>query len=612
MHGFAATIVPMAPLPAGDPARHEFDVDLVLKILAELGAVSEVTLRDLRVRTPDQRKRLLKDKSRRYEVSPIELIASFELTDARDARRSLDEDHVVTLVGRTLGLPTKKIDPLDLDMELITHTMSRTYARSHACLPLSRNTGTLDLAVANPWDTELFEGLERALDLEVRPVLCSKADILNAVANVYGFNRSVRAAIQDTSPSVEVGNLEQLVTLSDHASLEATDRPIINAVEYVLHYALEQRVSDIHFEPKRDHSMVRMRIDGVLHDIYKVPKGVHAPMSARIKLLARMDLAERRRPQDGRIKTSKASDEVELRVSTLPVAFGEKVVIRIFDPDILLRSLDDLGFYPEERAEFHSWIERPNGLILVTGPTGSGKTTTLYSSLMSLTTPEVNVVTIEDPIEMVHQPFNQVNIQPAIDLTFSKALRHILRQDPDIIMVGEVRDAETAHDAVQAALTGHLVLTTLHTTNAAAAVVRLRDLGVPPFLISGTLIGSLAQRLVRKVCPTCARETPLDARQLSALGVKHPEDHAGTVLATIGVGCPKCRNTGYYGRTGIFELLTATPRIGSAISSGADSNALFELARTDGMKTLREHALRKLVDGMTSIDEVLRATAEVD
>ncbi len=602
--------------PEGGAAA--FTVPLVLDVLLRAGAVDEATRRDVLAREHAHRGRVLKEAGGgrvggpRYVVSPIELIASLRLPDRSRPAETLDEDRITDLVGAALGVPTRKIDPLKLDMVLITRTVSRAYARTHACLPLAMEDGALVLGVANPWDRELFEGLRHLVQAEIRPVLCAKGDILRAITDVYGFKTSVSAALGEQGngarPAVDVGNLEQLVKLSDHAELEANDRPVVNAVEYLLHYAFDQRASDIHLEPKRERSVVRMRIDGVLHDIYSVPKGVHAPLAARIKLLSRMDIAEKRRPQDGRIKTIRGGREVELRVSTVPVAFGEKLVLRIFDPQVLLQDLGDLGFYPEEQATFEGWIGKPHGLILVTGPTGSGKTTTLYSALKALVAPDVNVVTVEDPVEMVHEPFNQIQVQPAIDLTFAQALRHVLRQDPDVIMVGEIRDGETAQNAVQAALTGHLVLSTLHTNDAAGAVTRLRDLGVPPFLVANTVLGVMAQRLVRTVCAKCAREETLSADQLALLGVAHPEDHAGKLPVRRGAGCNACRGTGYFGRTGIFELLPVTARISQAIAGGSDANVIAELARADGMRTLREHALKKLGDGVTTFEEIARAT----
>ncbi|MBW1972773.1 MAG: type II/IV secretion system protein, partial [Deltaproteobacteria bacterium] len=376
--------------------------------------------------------------------------------------------------------------------------------------------------------------------------------------------------------------------------------------EYLLHYAFDQRASDIHIEPKRDNSITRFRIDGMLHQIHTMPKIVHNAVVSRIKMLARMDIAEKRRPQDGRIKTSHNGREIELRVSSLPVAFGEKLVIRIFDPDILMQDLENLGFFPRELELFKTFIAQPHGIILVTGPTGSGKTTTLYSSLKVLSTVEVNIVTIEEPIEMICEEFNQVSVQPQIGLTFANILKTILRQDPDIIMVGEIRDLETAENAIQAALTGHLVFSTLHTNDAPTAITRLVDLGVPPFLISSTVIGVMAQRLVRKICPSCQKSIPLGAEEIEILGIKQFEKRPP--LVKIGEGCPDCRWTGYKGRTGLFEVMEITPQIREMILSNVDVEKIRIQAKKDGMITLREYAIEKMLRGVTTFDEVIRVT----
>jgi general secretion pathway protein E len=386
---------------------------------------------------------------------------------------------------------------------------------------------------------------------------------------------------------------------------------VIAAVEYLLHYAFEQRASDIHVEPRREECIIRMRIDGVLHPVYRIPKGVHGAIANRFKIMSRLDIAQRR-PQDGRIRTARGDAEMELRVSTVPTAFGDKIVIRILDPNVLVRDLSELGFLPEERDQFERWLMRPHGLVVVTGPTGSGKTTTLYSALQAVASPEVNVVTIEDPIEMVHEDFNQIAANPKTGTSFAEALRHVLRQDPDIIMVGEVRDGETASQAIQAALTGHLVLTTLHTNDTVSAVARLRDLGVPSFLIGATLTGVVAQRLVRQVCPGCAEDVPLTADEVAELGVKHPEDYAGRLVARRGQGCAKCRYTGYFGRTGLFEVLAINSRLRHLIADSATPEILYRTARQDGLQSLREHAVRKVAGGATSFEEAIRATADAE
>jgi general secretion pathway protein E len=511
-----------------------------------------------------------------------------------------------------VGVPYRKIDPLKLDASLITRTLSRPFARRHAVLPLERRGGLLVVATANPFDRELVENLRALTGQEIEPVLAAPSDIHRAIAEVYGFRAQVsEAQTQLSGGAIDVGNLEQFVNLTGVEALEASSEPIIAAVEYLLHYAFEQRASDIHIEPRREESIIRMRIDGVLHPVHRIPKGVHGAIANRFKIMARLDIAYRK-PQDGRIRTARGDAEMELRVSTIPTTFGDKVVVRVLDPSVLVRDLSELGFLPEERETFERWLLRPHGLIVVTGPTGSGKTTTLYSALQALASPEVNVVTIEDPIEMVHEDFNQIAANPRTGTSFAEALRHVLRQDPDVIMVGEVRDADTATQAVQAALTGHLVLTTLHTNDAVAAIARLRDLGVPSFLIAATLTGVVAQRLVRQVCPACAEDVPLTADEVAGLGVPHPEDHAGELLARRGPGCAKCRYTGYYGRAGLFELLAVNARLRHLIAEGATPETLIRTARQDGLKGLRDHAVQKVAAGVTSYEEAMRATADVE
>jgi general secretion pathway protein E len=374
----------------------------------------------------------------------------------------------------------------------------------------------------------------------------------------------------------------------------------------MLQHAFESRASDIHIEPKREESLIRFRIDGVLHDIQKMPKIVHAAVTSRIKTMSRLDIAERRRPQDGRVKTNRAGREVELRVSTLPVAFGEKIVMRIFDPQVVMQDLSSLGFYPEELLQFNDFITRPHGIILVTGPTGSGKTTTLYSALKVIATRDINVTTIEDPIEMVHEDFNQTAVQVKVGITFAAALRHILRQDPDVIMVGEIRDNETAQYAIQAALTGHLVFSTLHTNDASSSISRLVDLGVERFLIGSTLVGSMAQRLVRKICPHCVAESYLTADEVSTLRLAVPAGKR--VKVKEGEGCFECRGTGYFGRSGIFEILPIDDAIKGLIVKGADAPEIKREATKNGMRTLRQSALRKLAEGVTTFEEVVRVT----
>jgi general secretion pathway protein E len=566
-----------------------------------------------------QRAKLLREQAsrggralRRADLSPVEILASFGFPDARREGEALDEDKASAAVAEAVGVPYRKIDPLKLDAQLITRTLSRPFARKHAVLPLEKRGGALVVATANPFDRELFENLQALTGMVVEPVLSAPSDIHQAIAEVYGFREQIREAqTQVTGGIADIGNLEQFVNLSGLDALEASSEPVVAAVEYLLHYAFEQRASDIHVEPRREESIIRMRIDGVLHPVYRVPKPVHGAIANRLKIMSRLDIAARK-PQDGRIRTARGETEMELRVSTIPTAFGDKIVVRVLDQQVLVRDLAELGFLPDERERFERWLSRPHGLVVVTGPTGSGKTTTLYSALQALASPEINIVTIEDPIEMVNEQFNQIAANPKTGTGFAEALRHVLRQDPDVVMVGEVRDAETAAQAVQAALTGHLVLTTLHTSDTVGAVARLRDLGVPGFLIAATLTGVVAQRLVRQVCPACAEDVPLTADQVAELGVRHPEDHAGRLLARRGKGCAKCRFTGFYGRTGIFEILEVNTRLRHLVAEGATPEVLARTARQDGLRTLREHAILKVASGATSFEEAMRSTADAE
>jgi general secretion pathway protein E len=599
----------------------DYTLEFVADLLARQGIITDDAKRTAFARENVQRARLLRDGAgrggralRRAELSPVEVLASFEFSDARRDSEKVDEDKATRAVAEAVGVPYRKIDPLKLDAQLITRTLSRPFARKHGVLPLERKNGALIVASANPFDRELFENLRGLTGAEIQPVLSSPSDIHRAIAEIYGFRQQISQAkvqLEGDVAGPDVGNLEQFVNLSGIDALEASSEPIIAAVEYLLHYAFEQRASDIHIEPRRDESIIRMRIDGVLHPVHRIPKTVHGAIANRFKIMSRLDIAQKR-PQDGRIRTARGDAEMELRVSTIPTTFGDKVVIRVLDPTVLVRDLSELGFLPDEREIFERWLLRPHGLVIVTGPTGSGKTTTLYSALQALTSPEVNVVTIEDPIEMVHEDFNQIAANPRTGTSFAEALRHVLRQDPDVIMVGEIRDGETATQAVQAALTGHMVITTLHTSDAVGAVARLRDLGVPSFLIAATLTGVAAQRLVRQVCPSCAEDVLLTADEVDALGVPHPEDYAGKLLARRGIGCSKCRFTGYYGRSGIFEILGVNARLRHLVADGATPEVLQRTARQDGHRSLREHAVRKVAAGVTAFEEAMRATADVE
>jgi general secretion pathway protein E len=598
------------------PSRQPPDVPELCSLMLKRGLLDEEQVKGVLIKEVGQRTRLDREANHgrpnrhRVAITSAEVLGSFMLPIATDKDATLDQDRIANVLAEEASLAYEKIDPLKLNMKMITSLLSRPYARRHSVLALRRSGKKLTVAIAEPFDLELIENLRRITGYQIDPVVSTKKDIQRIITEVYGFRSSVKAAAQDMNVGINLGNLEQLVQLKSVDDLEATDKHVVNAVEYMLHYAFDQRASDIHIEPKREYSQVRMRIDGVLHNISTLPRVVHNAVVSRIKMLARLDIAEKRRPQDGRIKTGKGEKETEMRISTLPVAFGEKVVMRIFDPTVLLQDLKALGFYQREYQLFESFVTRPNGMVLVTGPTGSGKTTTLYSSLKFLASPELNIVSIEDPIEMVVEDFNQVAVKNNIGITFAKALRNILRQDPDVIMVGEVRDGETAANAVQAALTGHLVFATLHTTDSGSAIGRLMDLDVEPFLISSTLVGIVAQRLVRMICQHCKSKSILTPDQINALHMKMPEDSTRKLPVFFGEGCPACRGTGYFGRTALYEVMPISSKIVRLINERSDTKEIMKVARLDGMMTLREAAIKKLAQGVTTFDEVIRVTVE--
>jgi general secretion pathway protein E len=593
----------------------DVDKDRIFNILIEEGLLNDDQAAFIRSKEAVQRAKALKSRSssiKRYNllqhsfISFMDVIESLKITPPKAGSKTLTTDVIIEAIARNKKLPFVKLDPLKLDSDIVTRVISRPYAIRHQLVPIGLSDNTLTIATANPLDNEGIYGIEQTTGYKVKIVIASWSDIIKVITEFYGFKSAVAAAQKDLNAKTDLGNLEQFVKLKSITELEATDQHIINAVEYMLHYAYSQRASDIHIEPKRDFGLVRFRIDGILHNIHKIPKAVHSAIVSRIKTLSRLDIAEKRRPQDGRIKTEQGGKEVELRISTLPVAFGEKVVVRIFDPAILLQDIEDLGFFSKDMKLFKSFIAAPHGLILVTGPTGSGKTTTLYSALRTISTSEINITTIEDPIEMVYEVFNQTAVHPQIGLTFAQSLRNILRQDPDVIMVGEIRDIETAENAIQAALTGHLVLSTLHTNDAPSSIIRLLDLGVQPFLINAVLLGVIAQRLLRKVCPHCTEEYNLSADECFVLGV-NPEKVKNHKVS-IGRGCPICRGTGYLGRTGIYELMDVTDKVRDAVNNKATPVEVKKIAKENGMTTLRECAIRKLLQGATTFDEVVRVT----
>ena len=520
----------------------------------------------------------------------------------------LDVEALTEWLAGRCGLSYLRIDPLRVDVGRVAEIMSITYAERRHALPLSVGLAEVTIATCEPLDLAWVPEIEAHARKSVKIVIVSPLELARYTTEFYSLSRSVRNALK-TGETSALASFEQLVELGKNKQLDANDQGVVQLVEWLWQYAFDQRASDIHLEPRRERSVIRFRIDGVMHTVYQLPPGVMGAMIARVKLLGRMDVVEKRRPLDGRIKTRNPSgDEVEMRLSTLPTAFGEKMVMRIFDPDAAAKPLDGLGFGSHDGKRWEALVAQPHGIILLTGPTGSGKTTTLYSTLRRLATDEVNVCTIEDPIEMIQPALNQTQVQPLIDLGFAEGLRALMRQDPDIIMVGEIRDLETAEMAIQAALTGHLVFSTLHTNDAAAAVTRLIDLGVPPYLISSTVIGVLAQRLVRTLCVSC-KQPDEGTTRASLDEIVKPWRLSGAVKPYKPVGCLECRMTGYRGRAGLYELLTVTDAARAAIYPTTDATKLRQQSLADGLRPLRLAGAMKVAEGVTTLDEVLRVTS---
>ncbi len=546
------------------------------------------------------------------EITPSDIITSLNIPDTQQGKGFLTEETVMRAVADELGIAFKKIDPLELDLDVVTKTVSKAFAIKSLAVPIAIENGELKVAMVDPLNREVLEDIQKVQKLRVVPVVSTKSDIVKLIREFYGFKQSVAKAEKElVAPFVNLGDLEQYSRLGTVSEIESTDKYIQNAVDYLFRYGLEQRASDIHIEPKRDKSMVRLRIDGVLHTTYSMPIVVHSAVISRIKTLSRLNIAEKRRPQDGRLKLKEKDRDVEIRVSIIPVAFGEKAVLRVLNPEILFQDLEQLGFLGSDLIHYRSFLNQSHGIILVTGPTGSGKTTTLYSSLKALASSEKNITTVEDPIEMVCEDYNQIAVQPAVDITFASILRNILRQDPDIIMIGEIRDHETARNAIQAALTGHLVLSTLHTNDAASAVTRLIDLEIEPFLISSTLLGIVAQRLVRTICPHCQETVVLAREDFTKLGFIMSSDYlSDTVEVKRGQGCRHCRSTGFLGRQGVFEVLRVTEDIKEQINCRESTDAIRKIAQKQGMKLLKENALAAILKGRTTFNEVLRCISQ--
>ncbi|MDH4234216.1 MAG: GspE/PulE family protein [Gallionella sp.] len=580
--------------------EHKLTLPEILGMLVADGMISQAVADTL----------IVEQRGHRQDAHPIMIVAGRNFRSLLPPNKLLNLDALTEWLAKCVGLEYFHIDPLKIDFSVVTDIMSDEYAARFGILPVQVTANEVVIATSQPFLRDWEKVLKQTQRREIRRVIANPEDISRYLVEFYNLARSVKNAVQTNRQSKSgLASFEQLVELGKtKQQFDANDQHIVHIVDWLWQYAFEQRASDIHIEPRRDIGLVRFRIDGVLHQVYQIPMSVMTAMTSRIKLLGRMDVIEKRRPQDGRIKTRTIDgQEVELRLSTLPTAFGEKLVMRIFDPEVLVRDFAELGFSDEDRMRWDKMTAQPNGIILVTGPTGSGKTTTLYSTLKHLATPEVNVCTIEDPIEMVEPAFNQMQVQHGIDLNFVDGLRALMRQDPDIIMVGEIRDLETADMAIQAALTGHLVLSTLHTNDAPSAITRLLDLGVAPFMINATILGIMAQRLVRTLCPHCKQPLTVRAEeneQWDNLVAPWKTNHPPQLQHVT--GCLECRMTGYQGRIGIYEILLMSPELRKLVTPAADVARIREVACREGMKPLRISGAMKIAAGATTLDEVIK------
>lgn len=580
----------------------QLDLRNLLSDLERAGKISSETLN-----------RVLGSSRSREEAAmhPVSYLGTQKLADEARPGKTLDELALTAWLGEQTKLSLFHIDPMKMQVAELSDVMSFAFAKRHDLLCVSITPEELTVAVGQPYTTGWIDQLEQVARRHIQRVVAMPSDIERYRIEFYSLARSISGASGGGNKQSGVANFEQLLELGKLKDPEANDQHIVNIVDWLLQYAFDQRASDIHIEPRRDVARMRFRIDGVLHSIYEFPANIATAIISRIKILGRMNVAEKRKPQDGRLKTKNPDGiEAELRLSTMPTAFGEKLVMRVFDPEVLLRSFDDLGLLGDDFKRWNGMMHAPHGIVLVTGPTGSGKTTTLYSSLKSLATDEVNVSTVEDPIEMVEEAFNQTQVQHNIGLDFAQGIRTLMRQDPDIIMVGEIRDLETAQMAVQAALTGHLVLSTLHTNDAPTSVSRLMDLGVPSYLLKATVVGVMAQRLVRTLCKHCRVEAELSDQDWDQLVRPWKAGKPKKIFAAA--GCLECRNTGYMGRQGIYEIMPLAESLQDVIQDDCDLNGLRQQAMREGMRTLRLSGAQKVAAGLTTVEEVLRVAPPVE
>jgi len=594
------------------------DISLISEILFSYGILDDAGVVKLQQADQYIQDRLAQERAKQvresiphaHQTTALDIIAEMKLVGPQG---QITEPVLVAAMAKHLGKAFIRLEALELDPDFVTRTLPQKFADRFLLIPVGENNDRLKVAVYDPSQQEVLDDVSRVTGKELEVYIAPKSDILKIILEFHGFRGSIKAAAEKhVKYFAELKDLERLVEVQSLEEISHTDKNIRTAVDAMFRRSLSQRASDIHIEPKRNKSLLRMRIDGVLHDIDWIPGPLHQAFTSRIKGMAFMDIAEKRRPQDGRIKLNTGGKEVEIRVSTVPTAFGEKTVCRIQDPDLLFMDLEDLGFTAYDLATFQGFIDRPFGIILVTGPTGSGKTTTLYSALKVLATSDKNITTIEDPVEMVFERFNQISVNPAVSMlhnpeekmTFGPMLRHVMRQDPDVIMIGEIRDEETASLAVQAALTGHLVFSTLHTNDALSAINRMLDLKVPSFLLSGTVVGLVAQRLIRRICPYCIMDHLLTIKELNTRGFNFegPEK----VLLKRGHGCFQCRDTGYYKRESVYEVIAIDDEMVKLITDHPDLHAMKEHAKKKKFSSLWENSIRKMLNGITTPEEVLR------
>jgi len=518
------------------------------------------------------------------------------------------EEDIIKVLGKQLNIQAISLSSIIIDPDVVK-IIPETMARRHQVIPLFKKDRVLTLAMVDPLNVFAIDDLRRATGIEIQPVVSSETDVMKSIDRFYGGTSTMEEAAKEADvQGYGVMPDEQVIDLQRVGD----DTPMIKLVNTMITQAVREGASDIHIEPDAEVLRIRYRVDGILREVMTPPRNLQAGVVSRIKIMADLDIAEKRVPQDGRIQMKVGDRDVDIRLSTLPTIFGEKMVMRLLDKSSLLLGLEDLGLMTDTLAKFEKMIRRPYGLLLVTGPTGSGKTTTLYAVLNRISSIERNVITIEDPVEYQIKYINQVQVNLKTGVTFANGLRAILRQDPDVVMVGEIRDTETASIAIQAALTGHLVFSTLHTNDAAGAVARLVDMGAEPFLVASSLIGVLAQRLVRKVCAHCKGPFTPTPDLIKSLNLDKLMGGPRELRLVKGAGCQQCRNTGYSGRMGIYELLPIDEAIRNLIVAKASSGAIRSQAIQSGFAGLRLHGMAAALKGLTTLEEVLRVTQEIE